>query len=374
MKFSKYLLFFLSFSFFLFFWSSIELTSRGIIDLEGDAVWYFETAISKTYSENFYPIYPLFITYIGLDNPFLTRLWQFIFLLILALYTFIIVDTLDWSDVAKKLFKLFYVTNFGVYLLMIQLVRDWMIFSLTSLVIVLFYSNTKFVFKYMAILLCLLLLVPVSQVLPAVLAISLLLAHVDFKALYYNSFRSFVLFVFLSFLVYFFFGDYFSALFNRMDSVFGEDAVLQDSEAKDNVLIGFFNFLFGPGLVRPLFPAKYYLVYTYYFSFLTWIACLSFFVQFSFGFSMLMRSSLRKLNWTKRFNFSFLAFLFYVLVYAAAFGGPGGLRKRAIAYFLFSISMFEILNGRTFTITSGLLVRFIFIFFGILMVTTYFSF
>jgi hypothetical protein len=58
---------------------------------------------------------------------------------------------------------------------------------------------------------------------------------------------------------------------------------------------------------------------TYYFSFLTWVACLSWMVQFSISTSIFFQNS-KKLNFSKNFFIFFYTFFIYVSIYVAAFG------------------------------------------------------
>ena len=339
-KINRTLLFFALIFFIFFIWSTIELNIYNLIDLEGDATWYFETAINKLYSESFYPIYPLFITHIGLDNPFFTRFAQFFFLLIITIILFRNIDKREWDDSVKKLFKIFYTTNFGIYLLMVQLVRDWMLFSLTAISIVLFTSNDKNKLNIIFAILAVIFLLPLSQTLPIILLASYILTFIQFNFFKQKYLYATIFFILFSVFLTIIFKDNFINLLERSSDVIGGDKVLEDEATKGNFFIGFFNFLFGPGLIRPLFPSKYYLVYTYYFSFLTWISCLSFMIQFSLSTSFVFEKKI-KLNFSKNFFIFLYTFVFYVSIYVAAFGGPGGLRKRMLAYFIFILCFAE---------------------------------
>ena len=373
MKLSKGITFFIVFSIFIAIWSTFELLYTGRIDLDGDAIWYFESAISGDYFENFYPIYPLFISYFGLNSPYITRFWQFAFVLLLTLILFRKVQELDWTQTAKKYFKYFYVSNFGLYLLIFQLVRDWIIFTLTVIIFLFYYSNIKPVRKTFLISLIVLLLIPISQVLPGVIAIAGFLTFIQFNVIKNRSAKSLFILALIAFIIYLAFGQYITDLLNRATSVFGEDRVLEDDASKGNIIIGFFNFLFGPGLIRPLFPSKYYMVFTYYFSFLTWVACISFIWQFSFVTNAVLNSR-DMLNFSRRFFFSFYTFIFYVLVYVSAFGGPGGLRKRTVAYFLFSLSLFELLSKVNLNLTKVFWIRVLQLTVLIIFITSIYSF
>jgi hypothetical protein len=373
LKLSKGITFFIVFSIFIAIWSTFELLYTGRIDLDGDAIWYFESAISGDYFENFYPIYPLFISYFGLNSPYITRFWQFAFVLLLTLILFRKVQELDWTQTAKKYFKYFYVSNFGLYLLIFQLVRDWIIFTLTVIIFLFYYSNIKPVRKTFLISLIVLLLIPISQVLPGVIAIAGFLTFIQFNVIKNRSAKSLFILALIAFIIYLAFGQYITDLLNRATSVFGEDRVLEDDASKGNIIIGFFNFLFGPGLIRPLFPSKYYMVFTYYFSFLTWVACISFIWQFSFVTNAVLNSR-DMLNFSRRFFFSFYTFIFYVLVYVSAFGGPGGLRKRTVAYFLFSLSLFELLSKVNLNLTKVFWIRVLQLTVLIIFITSIYSF
>jgi hypothetical protein len=318
---------------FFFIWSTIELNYYNLVDLDGDATWYFETAINKLYYENFYPIYPLFISYLGLDNPLFTRFLQFLILLLITVIIFKNINQKSWDNSIKKLFKLFYLTNFGLYLIMVQLVRDWMLFSLTIISILLFTSEKNNTLKTFISFFAIILLFPLSQTLPLILLSAYAIAYIQFNFIKSKHIIKTFFFISFFFLLYFFVKDYIQNILERSYNVIGGEKVLEDDAAKSNFFIGFFNFLFGPGLIRPLFPSKYYQVYTYYFTFLTWISCFSFLIQTSLFTSFFFKKDIR-LNFSKNFFIYFYTFIIYVSIYVAAFGGPGGLRKRMLAYFL----------------------------------------
>jgi len=343
LKTNKSILFFIISFLLMFIWSSSELYMKNIIDLDGDATWYFESAINKMYDENFYPIYPLFITYVGIDNPYLTRIAQFVLLLILTLFIFNNIENRNWTESSIVLFKVFFVTNFGLYLLIIQLVRDWMLFSLVAISLILFTNSKNNAFKFSMSLFALLLLLPLSQTLPFILITAYIITFVQFDIFKKRSAFKIILACVLLFTFYILFKENMSSLLERSLDVVSGDKVLIDESAKSNFILGFFNFLFGPGLIRPLFPSKYYIVYTYYFSFLTWVACLSWMVQFSISTSIFFQNS-KKLNFSKNFFIFFYTFFIYVSIYVAAFGGPGGLRKRMIAYFIFTLCVCELFS------------------------------
>jgi hypothetical protein len=192
----------------------------------------------------------------------------------------------------------------------------------------------------------LIILFPLSQVLPLVILLSIFLVYVQFKIIKHLSLVRLLLLLLFIFLFFFIFKDYIDSVNYRLERII-DDKVLLDDSAKSNVLLGFFNFLFGPGLIRPLFPSKYYLVYTYYFAFLTWLACISWFFQFSLTISIFLNKKMN-LNYSKNFFFFLYTFLIYLSVYVTTFGGPGGLRKRMVAYFLFSLCTKEALSKSNF--------------------------
>lgn len=365
MKNKSHLLYFFLLFLFFFFWSTIELYITNQIDLDGDALYYFETAINKTYYENFYPLYPLFITYVGLDNPYLTRLVQFLALFLFSNYIFNKINKESISLDSQKLFKTFYVTNFGIYLLIVQLVRDWMIFSIAGIILVTFaYESKKFI-KWIVVILFLVLLFPISQVLPIIIILSVLLVYIQFEVIKKKSIIKIILlstFILLARIVFF---DYVESILYKSDRILTDKALIDES-AKTNFVLGVFNFLFGPGIIRPLFPSKYYLVYTYYFSFLTWVAFIGWVFQFSYSIAyILYRKTI--LNFSRTFFTFFYSFILYVIIYVSTFGGPGGLRKRMVAYFLFSLCTLEIFSkSNLFPIPRivnviGLLISFIII-------------
>lgn len=368
MRIDKFKFYFLLVFSFFYIWSSFELIITNQIDLDGDAIYYFETALNKNYSENFYPIYPLFISYFGLDNPYFTRLIQFLFLYLVTGYIFKLINQKKDSTDSNYLFKYFYITNFGIYLLAVQLVRDWMIFSLTSLTIIVFAYESKQKKKFVLTFLFLAILFPLSQVLPIVIILSIFLVYIQFNVINKASIFRLIVISFIVFLLFLISSEYIESLIYRTERIL-DDKVLLDESAKNNLFIGFFNFLFGPGLIRPLFPSKYYLVYTYYFTSLTWFACLSWFIQFSFSTSVFINNN-KRLNFSKNFFFFFYSFIIYLFIYVSTFGGPGGLRKRMIGYFLFSLCVKELLSKvKIFPVSKNVL-YFTLIFLLIIIIST----
>jgi hypothetical protein len=372
-KINKILLIFISIFFLFFIWSTIELYFQNIIDLDGDATYYFESAINKLYNDNFYPLYPLFITYIGLDNPFFTRFAQFLFLLLITITLFNNINKREWNYTVIKMFKIFYVTNFGIYLLMIQLVRDWMLFSFTAISLVLFTSEKKSRLNIFFASISIIILFPLSQTLPLILLTAYFITYLQFNLFKQKKIITTLMFILFSFILYYIFRQNINNILERSYDIIGGEKVLVDDSAKSNFILGFFNFLFGPGLIRPLFPAKYYLVYTIYFSFLTWISCLSFMIQFALSSSFVFDKSLT-LNFSKNFYIYLYTFLIYVSIYVATFGGPGGLRKRMLAYFIFILLTCELFSkNKLFPIKSYNFLKFLFVLFILIFITSVFS-
>jgi hypothetical protein len=168
------------------------------------------------------------------------------------------------------------------------------------------------------------------------------------------------------------FYEYVGSLLYKSDRILTDKALIDDS-AKSNLIIGVFNFLFGPGIIRPLFPSKYYLVYTYYFSFLTWIAFIGWVFQFSFSMSYIFYKK-TILNFSNKFFIFFYSFSLYVLIYVSTFGGPGGLRKRMVAYFLFSLCTLELFSkSQLFPTPSRVKLLGLVLSFIIILVTAIFS-
>ena len=191
------------------------------------------------YSENFYPIYPLFITHIGLDIPFFTRFAQFFFLLIITIILFRNIDKREWDDSVKKIFKIFYTTNFGIYLLMVQLVRDWMLFSLTAISIVLFTSNDKNKLNIIFAILAVIFLLPLSQTLPIILFASYILTFIQFNFFKQKYLFTTIFFILFSVFLIIIFKDNIINLLERSSDVIGGDKVLEDEATKGNFFIGF---------------------------------------------------------------------------------------------------------------------------------------
>lgn len=342
MKNKTYLIcFFLLFLFF-FVWSSIELYLTNQIDLDGDALYYFDTAINKTYEENFYPLYPLFITYFGFDNPYFTRFVQFLALFATSFYVFNKINVKNISYDSQRLFKIFYVTNFGVYLLAVQLVRDWMLFSLAAIIFITYGYEVRKLIKVIVLPSFFIILFPISQVLPIIIILSIFFVYIQFDIIKKKSVLKIFLLIAVTVLFRITFNEYIENTIYRSDMILNDKALIDES-AKSNIIVGIFNFLFGPGIIRPLFPSKYYLVFTYYFSFLTWIAFLSWVFQFSYSIAYLI-SPKTKLNFSRTFFTFFYSFALYVIIYVSSFGGPGGLRKRMVAYFLFSLCTLELFS------------------------------
>lgn len=333
---------FIGLSFFFLIWTFLELKLIGIIDLPGDAQFYYQIASEGSYFDNFYPIYTLFISYLGLNNPHLVRFIQFIFLLLLFQFIYKWKIKSEEIDGNRRLFLIFFVTNFGIYLLVVQMIRDWMIFFSSALMIVLLSEfNLKTKRLLFIILLCIF-SYSISGFLLFLIVFSFGLSLILQNFFRKFRFKSIVLISLASVALYYIFRDYLLIFFKNIDFVL-ETQILRDSSARSNILVAFFNFLFGPGLIRPLFPSIYYQVYTGYFATLTWVACLSWYLHFSISVSLLyyFRSSL---NLSRNFLFFLILFMSYVLTYAITFGGPGGLRKRMLAYFLFHITVFELLK------------------------------
>ena len=105
---------------------------------------------------------------------------------------------------------------------------------------------------------------------------------------------------------------------------------------EDNPLFAFMRFILGPGLIRPLFPEKYFLVYTTMFAAFNWWGAVFWYLNLLITVPKLIRNPLLFLRIPSAL-FILVFTIEFALMYALTAGGPGGLRKRVVVYFFYTI-------------------------------------
>ncbi|WP_448377110.1 hypothetical protein [Fervidobacterium sp.] len=116
-----------------------------------------------------------------------------------------------------------------------------------------------------------------------------------------------------------------------------EEATLSGQEnIETNPVLALLRFLLGPGLIRPLVPEQYFLVYTEIFAFFNWWAVAVWYLNLVLTLPKVLQKPFSPLSSPFSMT-SLLIFITYSVAYAVAYGGPGGLRKRMVSYFFYTL-------------------------------------
>jgi len=359
---SKYLIYiFLLGSISIFLYTADNFIFHNQVDMEGDAQMYYygaEEYLTTGQTSAFYPYYVKFISlFLWKGNVITIRYAHlFLFLLIFAIGTLI----LNNFKVSRKGYEYFsfFVGLSGVYYAFVsEIVRD--LFILFHLVVVVYliskllllYDQGNLRLRKVIIYLTLLLFV-VSGInelanfivyillaaLWCVLIIRIALSKINF---FYKT----IILVFvtlISFIVIMFVSPIESFIYQYQLNIIEKTRIQEEMGytggrgIEKNLLFASLRFIFGPGLIRPLFPSQYTLVYTTMFMVFTWWAALFWYLNLLITIPLIIK---RPLIFLKNTTALFLLVLIveYILVYALSVGGLGGLRKRMIVHFMYTL-------------------------------------
>jgi len=331
---------------------TIDNLYHGQVDMPGDAQWYYEGALTYLLTgetQTYYPNYEKFIaSFLFFGGPILARLAQL--MVFLCMYT-LSIKALDWLRVSLNGFIYFstFVALSGIYYgAFMAFTRDFLIlftYAFVFFVLIWYYNLTEVHRKAPnARLLCLIILSALWLdslghwlIYPLILGAlgELLLAFLKKNVNWKMTLVGFaVVAIFLA-------SGGFSEI-QRLYQVIVVEGVLFEAEAarlgveRTRSLLDIFAVLFGPGLIRPLFPNEFFLVWIPSHVAFYWWGTLFWYVNLIISVPFLFRKPLALMG-KRGAIFIILVFLFLVAAYTLAFGSGMGMRKRMMFHFLYTL-------------------------------------
>ncbi len=322
------------------------------VDMPGDAQYYYEGAISYLETgetQTFYPNYERFLAlFLYMGDPVIARMAQLmVFLCMYALVT----QALDWLRISKTGFIYFSAfTSFSgiYYAMLVAFVRDLLILFTFAFIFVAFAWYYAKLEKYKkAPNITLLILIALSSLwlrsLGNWLVYPLMAAVVG--ELIIGFFRKRIspkIFVIVIVITVPFFihkgADEVLRLIqiNVIEGALFAQEIEMLGEEKSRSLLDPFKALLGPGLVRPIFPHEYFIVWLPSFAAFYWLGTVTWYANLIVSAPLILKKPFAFLN--KRVGvFVFLIFAFLVLAYTIAFGSGMGPRKRAMFHFFYTL-------------------------------------
>lgn len=354
---------------FIFFLGALSITlytadnliNHDQVDMDGDAQYYYYGAKEYLETGEINVYYPLYVKFISLFLPYgdaiAIRFSQLLLFILIYAIGSVILNDLGVSKNGYRYFSIFIGLNGAFYSIVAVIVRD--IFILLHLVVLVFllsrlmvlYDQGKLNHKKLILYSVLsfvvgfglneLQFVSLYVMLTAflfywVIMVVLLKRQVHRKmALLFT-----VLCVSLVLIKFILPAE---AFLNAYQAAVVDKLIIQEQielagekPIETNPLFSFLRFILGPGLIRPLFPEEYFIVYTAMFALFNLWGAFSWYVNLAVTVPALIRSPLVFLKKPPA-PFVLAFFIGYAFMYAIAGGGPGGLRKRAIVYFFYTL-------------------------------------
>lgn len=322
------------------------------IDLDDDPSYFFwmarqysESPINEIYA--FYPEFVKFLSYFMTDNVVISALIIRLsnLLLLIQIYSFGF-RTLNLFSVSRGgyLYYSFFITLSGSYYGLINpMTRDtillylyalfiYLVLKLTSQSKIQIIKSVPHIIVILGILYTFYILQPYSMYICILgLVVAVILSNINRRMIKI----AIVLLTTSALLVgYFAFQQEVLFFYQTASSVIeGSDEALRGGATVG--LSSAFRFIFGPGLIRPLFPEIYFinwswgLVVLYSWSTIFWYA------NIFYSTDIICRGQFKKIN-----KLTLLILMFaieIVMVYTFAYGGSAELRKRSLVYFLFTL-------------------------------------
>lgn len=331
------------------------------VDMPGDAQYYYYGAVEYLISGEITVYYPDYVRFISMfllkGNELTVRFGQLLLMAITYSLASLLLHNLSVSKQGYIYFSIFTVLNGGIYNLSSVIVRDGLIlffivlFLLSFFAIISNFVRKKFLkfntvvnilifsislyfiyslqyFNFFIIVFCIF----------SGLLMYILIAHknkLSKKALYI------IIAIFLIGVLYMILPtESFIRVLNLV--IFEKIGIQEQIEltggrgVEGNIIFALARFILGPGLIRPLLPSEFFLVYTNVFALFNFWAVLIWYANLIITLPLLIRRPGVPLSKYESI-FILLFIITYALAYAFFSGGPGGLRKRAIIYFMYTL-------------------------------------
>jgi hypothetical protein len=330
---------------------TVDNLYHGQIDMPGDAQWYYEGALLYLLSgetQTYYPNYEKFIAaFLMLGDPILARLAQL--MLFLCMYA-LSIRALDWLNASQN--GLIYFSTFtafsGIYYgTLVVLGRDFLIlfaYAFAFFILVWYYVQPearRWALEAKALFLIILVALwlhslgswLVYPLIAGVLGELLLLYR---KKLNWRFPLAGIVVV-----VFFLVHGGFSEIQRLYQAIVVEGVLLQAEGEMLGVertrsLLDPFAALLGPGLIRPLFPSEFFIVWVPSHAAFYWWGTLFWYINLIFSLPMIFRKPFAFLG-KRSAVFALVVFVFLVGAYTLAFGSGMGMRKRMMFHFLYTL-------------------------------------
>lgn len=330
-------------------------------DMEGDAQYYFYSAKDYLRTGETTNYYPLYVRFVSLFMPYGSdiniRFAHLLLLLIIYGLSSLMLNGFAISRRGFLYFSVFTMINGAFYLVVVVIIRDilillgFVLMALSASRLFLLYEKSKmdlrnFFLNTVPLIFGIYLILELQFVGIYVISASIFLFLVFMMFFYKTGLASkikiIILFSILLLVAFIYLSE---NLFRVYRFVFIEGARLQSQfqltggrGIETNPIAAFLRFVMGPGVVRPLFPEEYFLVYTKIFALLNFWGAFMWFVNLILSFPLIMKRPFY--SFKKPVVILFLVFAgLYAAAYAVSAGGSAGIRKRVVFYFFYTLSI-----------------------------------
>lgn len=341
---------------------SFELKSVWKIEtLWGDSTYYWETAkyIKEGIPVNVFNfLYPLVLSYFY-PSLFLARLFQVLMSLTSLVILRRIFVLIDKNVGHIKYFSFFAFLNMNMICTSVQLQKDNVVFFLTVVIIYVYLKLSRSrrivaLTLYSAFLILLVFLMTLIRVwlgleLAFILSLLILIAII-FKN---RSGKEFgvhflvyvpVLIIAIAFSLYFL-APRIEFIINSFKYV-AEGGMLEIAGVNDRSPLAPLRFVFGPGLIRPIFPEVYFQYFTYTISYSYLVGTITWYINIALSLSMANFSRVKTVLQNPVNLLVLILVVSYVGMYSFSYGGASGMRQRIHVQLLSTFLLSQLVDRR----------------------------
>jgi hypothetical protein len=331
---------------------TIDNYHHGQVDLPGDAQYYYESALSYLQTgetQTIYPNYEKFLaTFLIFGDPILARLAQLMLFFFLYALSIRALDRLNVSQSGLIYFSTFTAFSGIYYGTLVVLARDVLIlfaYAFVFFVLVWYYTRAEARRRTPnASLLFLIVLAAIWLHSLGPWLIYPLIAGVlgELMVFYFKKEGNWRLgLVGIIVVVFFLFYEGFSEIQRLYQHNVVEQALFMARKDIPETatrwrLIEPFVTLLGPGLIRPLFPSEYFLVWIPSHASFNWWGTFFWYINLIFSLPLVFRKPFAFLG-KRGAVFALVVFVFLVGAYTLAYGSGMGMRKRMMFHFLYTL-------------------------------------
>lgn len=321
------------------------------LERPGDTTFYLNGGyafLSGKFKEmSYHYFYDIFLSlFLWHGNVLIASLGQQLLLLLTYLLSLELLLKFNVNKLGFLLFSVFILFNGNIVGVFVATKRDGlMLFSF----VLAFYSFFNFIFtrklKYLFFLIISLVIVSnlrlmLSFILLFIFILSFFIT-LKYKLYFKNKSKLYLIFLLLFIgiiLLLFYYKDYIVHVFvvNYLEHTRLKEEISNGSNISNSPLVNSIKFIFGPGIIRPLFPEEFFLSFTYTYSFFYWIGQIWWYTFLLLTLPLFIRKPFLFLK-KHPVLISIILFVFiYIEIYA--FAGSGlGMRKKMVMQFFYAL-------------------------------------